>query len=86
MSKVVTKEEVVNNSNQPHKGTVVDSRIIELNNRVKDVQSKLSVWYDNYEESPFNVDYSERIKLENELNYLEDSKRELYEFVLNLIK
>jgi len=63
-----------------------NNKIIELNNRIKDVQSKLSVWYENYEYSPFDNDYSERIKLENELNYLEDSKRKLYEFVLNLIK
>lgn len=62
-----------------------NNKIIELNNRIKDVQSKLSVWYENYEYSPFDVDYSERAKLENELNYLGDSKRKLYEFELNMI-
>lgn len=62
-----------------------NNKIIELNNRIKDVQSKLSVWYENYEESPFDVDFLERTKLENELNYLGDSKRKLYEFTLKMI-
>ena len=62
-----------------------NNKIRELNIRIKDVQSKLSEWYEDYEYSPFDVDYSERTKLENELNYLGDSKRKLYEFELNMI-
>lgn len=88
MNTKIKKEEMVKNSNPPQNGnkrSVVDSKILELNNRIKDVQSKLTDWYGEYEQSSFNVDYSERTKLENELNYLSDSKRKLYEFIINMI-
>jgi len=91
MNTVIKKEELVNDSNQPQKGiklSVINHKINVLNKRIKDVDSKLSDWYEDYEylcsthsSEGFNQISSdmidERIQIEEELNSLSDEKSEL---------
>lgn len=92
MNEVKTKEELVRKSNQPQKGiklSVINHKINVLNKRIKDVDSKLSDWYEDYEymysthssHLGFNQISSdmidERIQIEEELNSLSDEKSEL---------
>ena len=69
------------------------SKIVEINNNIKEVQQQLSDWYSEYEymnshqSSDLNWNQvetdmiDERIELENKLNYLSEKKQQMFEFV-----